>query len=255
MKKFICVALVFALLFSIIPIPVNAVSNLSFSIGSISPAQRGDTITVPINVSNNPGFAVVGLVVTYNPNILQITNVTAPVAAMPLNPHFVLTTLSGTQWISLVNTNIVNWYGNGTVVYVTFNVLQGAGLGASPISLSFTPTPDGTPSNAAGVVLHGASSTSGSVNVVDVNGNGNDHNDFVFQGIIHPAPIFNLSSGTPATVQALGLPWSVFIHTSDGGRWVSVQWHMANLNYNPVFTHAQSFTPNSRLAFIPTRKC
>ena len=218
--------------------------NLSFSIESIATARRGEAITVPIHVSNNPGFAVVGLVVTYNPNVLQITGVTAPVAAMPLNPHFELTASPGTQWISLMNTNTINWYGTGTVAYVTFNVLQGAGLGASSISLSFIPTPDGTPSNAAGVVLRNANLTSGFVNVVDVNGNGNgsDRNDSTFQGIMHPASIFNLSSGTPATVQALGLPWSVFIHTSDGGRWVSVQWQMANLNYNPTLTHAQSFT-------------
>ena len=105
--------------------------NLTFTADSNMTATRGETVKIPITVSNNSGFTAVGLIVTYNSNVLEITGVTAPIAAMPLSSQFALTTTPGTQWILLVNTNLVNWSGNGVVANITFNVKS-----TSPIGLS-----------------------------------------------------------------------------------------------------------------------
>lgn len=125
----------------------------TFSIDTDIPAARGSTITVPIVVNNNPGFVAVGLVVNYDPRILRLTGVTAPVPDMSLNQQFQLSATPGTQWISLINTNLTNWAGNGAVANVTFDVIANASIGSSGINLSFTANPDGTPASAAGYLL------------------------------------------------------------------------------------------------------
>jgi hypothetical protein len=158
------IALLF-ILAAYIPLQAFANDELTFTVGSSASASGGETVIVPINVSGNPGFMVVGLVVTYDPNVLEITNVTAPVSAMPLNSQFALTTTPGTQWIHLINTNFTDWSGNGAVVNIAFNVKTTAAAGESPISLAFVNSPDGTPVTAAGNILRGARAISGKVNI------------------------------------------------------------------------------------------
>ena len=146
---------------------LHATNSLLFSINSNISAVRGGTVTVPINVTNNPGFTGVGLIATFNPNVIHITNVTALVSDMPLNPQFSLTTTQGTQWIPLVNPVLSDWIGQGAVVNLTFDVSTNAPLGVSPISLAFINLPDGTPVNAANEILRNATVVSGSVYIID----------------------------------------------------------------------------------------
>jgi hypothetical protein len=143
----------------------SANAGPTFTINSNIPAVRGTTVTVPITVSNNPGFTAVGLVVSYNPDVLVIADVTAPVAAMPLNTQFTLTSNPGTQWVHLVNTGLVDWSGNGIVANISFHVIQTARLGTSPITITFTNTPDGTPGNSNSEILSDSTLISGSINV------------------------------------------------------------------------------------------
>jgi len=167
MKKFFSAVTVIVIMLSLgTASQLHALSDgPSFSIASNMPAVRGGTITLPITVSNNPGFSAVGFVLTFDPNVLALTGVTAPVADMPLNAQFELTSQAGSQWIHLVNAQTSNWYGNGVIANLTFNVLSTASIGESPVSLAFTTTPDGTPGNAGGEVLNNATVTAGSVNV------------------------------------------------------------------------------------------
>ena len=154
---------------------ITAANALAFTVGSNIVAEKGRAITVPVSVSNNPGFTSVGLVVTYNPIALEITDVTAPIPAMPLNSQFMLTASPGTQWISLINTDLVDWAGNGVVVNVSFNVSSNAPAGTSFIGLGFTNIPDGTPCNANGDVLTEALLNSGSINVPDIDNQTNQN--------------------------------------------------------------------------------
>jgi hypothetical protein len=125
-----------------------------------------------------------GLVVTYDPNVLEIRNradVSAPVSAMPLNSQFALTATQGTQWVHLINTSLVNWSGNGVVVNITFHVKSNAPLGVSPVNLAFTGAPSGIPANVNGNILNDASALSGSVNVTG-GGGGNDYSGNDYSG-------------------------------------------------------------------------
>lgn len=167
MKKFFAAALaaVFALS-AFPPARVFAAGSPGFSVSSGIAAERGATVTVPITVSDNPGFAACGLVVTYDPSVLELTRVTDQTASMRLS-SFQLTETQGSQWISLVNDDrpLADWRGNGTVAVMTFTVKQNAPAGTSAVSLAFTNSPDGRPANAAGVVLRDAATSSGSVSV------------------------------------------------------------------------------------------
>jgi hypothetical protein len=167
-RRIFAIALAVAvLLLAGVPLQVYATSGITFTVGSNVSAIRGGTVTVPITVSNNSGFTAAGLVVSYDPNVLEITEVTAPVAAMPLNPQFTLTSAQGTQWIHLINTGLVDWGGRGVVAYISFNVRTNAAIGVSPIALAFTTVPDGRPVNEGGNILTSAATIPGSVSVTD----------------------------------------------------------------------------------------
>lgn len=171
MKKILAVMIALSLLFAVQLQAYAATGQPTYTIESNIPATWGGTVTVPITVSNNPGFTSVGFVVTYNPNVLEIVSVSPATTAMPLNSQFVLTSNPGTQWIHLINTNLVDWSGNGDVVNISFKVKSNAPLGSSPVYLGFTTSPDGTPANTNSVVLSDARVNSGSVNVSDTDSN------------------------------------------------------------------------------------
>jgi hypothetical protein len=168
MKRIYAIAMAICLLMAArVPIQLYAADGLAFSLSYIGNVSRGETITIPINVSNNPGFSGVGLEMIYDPNVLEIRVVAAPVAAMPLNSQFALTSSPGIQWISLVNTIPENWHGNGIAANVTFYVKPTAAFGTSVINLKFTHSPDGTPINADEIKITDAVTISASINVVD----------------------------------------------------------------------------------------
>ena len=174
MKKIIIVAMLAALLLAAwVPGAASASSGAPvFTIASNNSATQGGSITIPITVSGNTGFAAVNLVVSYDPDVLEITGVTSAASGMPLNSYFALTSSPGTQWISLVNTSSTNWTGNGTVANVYFNVKHTATPGMSAIALSFTYSPDGRPATSGATVLWGASTISGGVNILAADNGG-----------------------------------------------------------------------------------
>jgi len=161
---FIALALLVA---ALLPLRASASGELTFAVGSAGALTRGSTITIPVVVSNNPGFTAVGFILTYDPAVLEITGVTSLATQMPLNAQFALTTTPRTQWIHMVNTGLANWSGNGPLLNISFTVLETAPLGASTLGLSFTTAPNGTPGNADGVILHEAITVGGSVTVVE----------------------------------------------------------------------------------------
>jgi hypothetical protein len=161
--KFILCALILTVLTRA---AVYGSAGFTFTVDTLGDVNAGESITVPISVNGNPGFNSVGLVLSYDPRVLQITGVNAVEPAMPLNSQFAMTTTPGTQWISLVNAGLLDWAGNGVAVNVSFNVLTNAPGGSSLIDLNFTNAPDGTPSNAGGTILRNAAAIAGSVNIV-----------------------------------------------------------------------------------------
>ena len=165
-KKIFIFSLILSVFFiAYAPSALAAPGGPTFAAGSLIAAERGGSVTVSVTVSNNPGFAAAGLVVAYDPVVVEVTGVTAPASGMSLNPHFALTTTPGAQWVSLVNDAGEDWSGNGTVVNIIFYVYPTAPVGLSYIGLAFTSMPDGTPGNSAGDILAGSTTVSGSINV------------------------------------------------------------------------------------------
>jgi len=166
-KKFLFITAVVLVLLFAGAIQAYAASGLTFAVDSNVTGEKGGQITVPIRVSNNPGFSAVGLELTYNSNALELVDVRSASSGMPLSQYYQRTTTPGTQWISLVNDGVSDYTGNDTVVNVIFNVTSSAAAGQSNINLRFTSSPDGTPGNAAGNIIYNSSTVSGSVNITD----------------------------------------------------------------------------------------
>ena len=140
----------------VLPISASANTELTFVVGANVPAPQGGTVTVPINVRNNPGFAAVGFRVEFNPDHLWITNVTPQRAELPLNPAFFTppsAAAQGSQWISLINPNEpADWNGDGALVLLEFQVRPGAPpVGETTrVDLFFTTNPSGIPADEDG---------------------------------------------------------------------------------------------------------
>lgn len=84
----------------------------TFSFDSNVRAIQGETVTMPVNVYNNPGFCAAGLIIYYHASVLELVEVTGLVSAMPLS-QFALSAEAGIQWVSLVNRDLVDWSGSG----------------------------------------------------------------------------------------------------------------------------------------------
>jgi len=161
MKKIFAAILFFFFLTAAMSIQSHA-SVLTFSVGSVG-AALGDNVVMPIEVKNNPGFVSVSLVVFYDPSVLEILRISAPVTEMPLNSQFEMTRTPGVQWISFINPALTDWNGNGTLANIYFNIKKDAILGASSVILTFTEVPDGSPGNARGNMINNAATVSGFV--------------------------------------------------------------------------------------------
>ena len=167
MKKGFLFVLLTAVFLVFLP-RANALAAPDFAVNYNENARRGDVISVPVTVRANTGFAAVGLNVSYDSSVLELTGVSQSTDSMQLN-RFLMTASPGSQPISFISANLQDWTGSGTIAVLTFSVKAGAPLGNSPITLSFTQNPDGAPANSGGGVLSAALCFSGSVNVVSQN--------------------------------------------------------------------------------------
>ncbi len=90
-------------------------------------AYPGSTVSVPVSIEKNPGFAVFSFTVGYDENTLTLTGATAA-------PMLTGGTLS-------TSGNLVNWNasqnitGDGVLFYLNFTVAENAALGSSPITM------------------------------------------------------------------------------------------------------------------------
>ena len=180
MKKILSVALVVLFIFSVFPpIQVSANTELAFEVDSRVPAVRSTaettrTVDVAIRVSNNNptnAFAGVGFDVGFDPDTLNIVDVSSHVSELPLTLDFQRDIDPGRQRISLMRSGArglpVDWSGNGLLVTMTFEVLQNAEIGPSTITITFSSDPNGIPSNASGRLITAAQTQYGSVLVSD----------------------------------------------------------------------------------------
>ena len=87
----------------------------------------GSTVSVPVSIEKNPGFAVFSFTPSYDQNVMTFAGVTAT----PLLDDGTLTTTSSQiNWTSEKNVT-----GDGVLFYLNFNIAENTALGSYPVSL------------------------------------------------------------------------------------------------------------------------
>ncbi len=130
----------------------------SITVGTVD-GRAGQTVTVPVSISGNPGIAGYSLKVTYDANALTLNSMTAG------------SLISGNGTFSTNDeAHIVNWYtvdnlsGDGELLKLNFTVKDSAAEGTIPVSVSLNDGLDSNLSNEDGVAVP-AAFTAGGVRV------------------------------------------------------------------------------------------
>ena len=74
MKKIFSVLIILVVFCCLLAVPVSAASDGSMSMDAAS-GNRGDTVTLSVNLDNNPGLVTMTIRVSYDTSVLQLTNV------------------------------------------------------------------------------------------------------------------------------------------------------------------------------------
>lgn len=127
----------------------------SISVGTVD-GKAGQTVTVPVSISGNPGIAGYSLKVDFDTNALTLNSMTAG------------SLISGNGTFSVNNeAHIVNWYtvdnmtGNGELLKLSFTVKDSAAEGTIPVSVSLNDGLDSNLSNEDGVAVPAAFTVGG----------------------------------------------------------------------------------------------
>lgn len=121
--------------------------STSISVGTVD-GKAGQTVTVPVSISGNPGIAGYSLKVDFDTNALTLNSMTAG------------SLISGNGTFSVNNeAHIVNWYtvdnmtGNGELLKLSFTVKEGVAEGTIPVSVSLNDGLDSNLSNEDGIAV------------------------------------------------------------------------------------------------------
>ena len=134
MKKLLSVITIIVLLCSMLVVPVSAAGNGTIAMSSGS-GKQGDTITLDVNMSKNPGLVTMTIKVTYDTNVLQLTSVSDPklLVGSQLN-----TTYGSPYTISWVDGSATaNNTKTGKIASFTFKIKDNAKVGATNVNLQF----------------------------------------------------------------------------------------------------------------------
>ena len=87
----------------------------------------GSTVSVPVSIEKNPGFAVFSFTPSYDQNVMTFAGVTA---TPMLDDGTLTTTSSQINWTSEKNVT-----GDGVLFYLNFNISENTTTGSYPVSL------------------------------------------------------------------------------------------------------------------------
>lgn len=139
-KKCLALLLALLLLVGLLPTAALADNTAVISVGKPADVTTGETVTVPVTISNNPGFTYAYLQVGYDAETLELQSVAADLSGMKAK---------------LGNDNIVelsalddeaDLTGNGGLLTLTFKALK---AGSSAVSLGYKDNNSGNMTNAA----------------------------------------------------------------------------------------------------------
>lgn len=134
MKKVFSIVLVLMLLVGMLAVPVSAAGNGSLSMTSAE-GSRGDTVTLSVKLNSNPGLVTLTIRVSYDTNVLELTNVSNPnlLVGAQLNPTYGSPYII--SWVDGATT--VNNTKTGTIATFTFKIKDDAAIGDSKVTLTF----------------------------------------------------------------------------------------------------------------------
>lgn len=121
--------LVFAML--VLSVSVFAAAGLKLEIANVEAAERGESITIPVTITENPGFWGVRFTVEYDSAVLELTGVTNGDFSGTLTPNV------AQNKIVWEKSDMDNVEGTGTFFTLTFNVLDDAAFADTTVSLSY----------------------------------------------------------------------------------------------------------------------
>ena len=157
MKKVFSIILVLMLLCGMLAVPVSAAGNGSLSMTSAS-GGRGEIVTLSVKLNSNPGLVTMTIRVSYDTNVLELTNVSNPnlLVGAQLNPTYGSPyTISWVDGATTVNNTKI-----GTIATFTFKIKDNAAMGDSKVTLTFLDSYDSDGNE------NSFSTTSGKVTVV-----------------------------------------------------------------------------------------
>lgn len=123
------------MIFSLLPTYALASESMQVTIGG-GTVKAGETVTVDISVTNNPGFANMSFYIEYDKNRLRLEEITGGTLFGDVTANV------NNGFINAAKTNDVS--GNGTIATLTFRALSSATSGETTISLKEDPNADGT---------------------------------------------------------------------------------------------------------------
>ena len=133
-RKLMSVLLALAMIFSLLPAYALASESMQVTIGG-GTVKAGETVTVDISVTNNPGFANMSFYIEYDKNKLRLEEIKGGTLFGDVTANVNI------GFINVAKTNDVS--GNGTIATLTFRALSSATSGETTISLREDPNADG----------------------------------------------------------------------------------------------------------------
>ena len=131
MKKVLAMVLAVFMLVSVLCVGVSADTALTFTVDSVS-ASAGRTVSVAVNIQNNPGLVGLRLNVGYDAGVLtpidavgQGSYSLATFGPLDVNPLSVM-------WVDAIHPDVTE---NGAVALITFQVAEDAPVGEYPLTL------------------------------------------------------------------------------------------------------------------------
>ncbi|MBQ8025710.1 MAG: hypothetical protein IJ259_04750, partial [Oscillospiraceae bacterium] len=100
----------------------------TFTVGSVEEAKPGDTVTVPVGITNNPGFAGLEATITYDSDALELTDLTRVAGPDGFTPNV--------SKNFLMLDAMDNYTEDGTLFNAVFTVKDSAAAGTYEVGLA-----------------------------------------------------------------------------------------------------------------------
>ena len=123
MKKFLSVLLCMVFIFALVSFKVSADTTPKITVSSVK-AQRGNTVDVKINITNNPGILAMAFCIGYDSSVLEYKNHTQGFLT-----NYNVKDHSEEGYVSFVNVEESETKQNGTMLTLSFKVKSNAPFG------------------------------------------------------------------------------------------------------------------------------